>query len=198
VDFRRDFRLLLYGPDSIGRDAKPVWEEDHQDLPKLREYMIEVMKMAGGIGLAAPQIGVFKQFIIVKEPTGKIADYVNPEVTRLYGKEYEQEEGCLSLPPEGNECLVPRLQFVDIVASTTANPKKEQKYSLKMMTARIVQHEVDHLFGTFFIDRVPDKRRRSVLERFHFWKAQLNGNLKEGTYVDAGKLTAHRSQSRVS
>jgi hypothetical protein len=67
-----------------------------------------------------------------------------------------------------------------------------------MMTARIVQHEVDHLFGTFFIDRVPDKRRRSVLERFHFWKAQLNGNLKEGTYVDARFLTPNRSQSRVS
>ena len=191
MEFRKDYRILIYGPDTINREAKPIWEEDYQDLPKLREYMIEVMKKANGIGLAAPQIGVFKQFIIVEKQNGEIVDYVNPEVTRLYGKEYEQEEGCLSMPPGGNECLVPRLQFVDIVAGTTLNPQKETKYSLKMMTARVVQHEIDHLFGTFFIDRVPEKRRRLVMERFHFWKSTQNGNIKEGMY-DARIVAANR------
>lgn len=197
MDFRKDYRIWLYGPDTINREAKPVWEEDLEDLPLLREYMAEVMIKANGVGLAAPQIGVFKKFIILKDQSGKIADFINPEVTRLYGKEYEAEEGCLSIPPGGNECSVPRLQFVDLVAATTENPRAERIHHLKHLMARVVQHEIDHLFGTFFIDRVSNKRRHQVLDRFNGWKAMQNGNLKGDTY-DARIFAPRRSQVSLS
>ena len=78
--------------------SKPVEESEWQDIPKLMTYMVDVMRKADGIGLAAPQIGCFKQFVLITRKDRSVVGLVNSEITRLYGKEIEANEGCLSLP----------------------------------------------------------------------------------------------------
>lgn len=198
--FVRNYRVKLYGPEMINILAKPVERDDFEDLVRLRDYMLDVMRKFDGVGLAAPQIGLYKQFFVF-EWNGSVHGLVNPEVTRLYGKEYEDNEGCLSLPPQGNECLVPRMEIVEFEASTVESPDVRRKFKFQRMSARIAQHEMDHLTGTFFIDRVSEKRRRIVLEEFEHWKRQREAKLRatQGEHdVDAGIVAANRGQSRLS
>jgi peptide deformylase len=199
--FERKFRLLTYGPDMNNILAKPVEEAEWPEIPKLFKYMAEVLRKTGGVGLAAPQIGCSKQFVLIKKHDCSLVGLVNPEITRLYGKESNREEGCLSIPPTGNHCMVPRLEAVDIEASLADTPDIRKKLTFRRGIARIVQHEVDHLTGTFFIDRVPERRGKEVLGRFYNWKEMRKAQIRmteENKNVDAGFIAASRGQSRVS
>lgn len=199
--FERTFRLKIYGPEMNNILSRPVLEEDYEDLPRLRDYMVEVMSRSNGIGLAAPQIGLFKQVVIIERSDGSVIDLVNPEVTRLYGKESEALEGCLSLPPFGNECYVPRMAIVEVEASTVSNPETRRKFRFIRTISRIVQHEIDHLTGTFFIDRVPENRRNLVLKRFDQWKAMRRAQIRAnqgGSDVVTRTVAAYSGHSRLS
>lgn len=199
--FQRNFRLSIYGPEMNNVLSKPVEDAEFPEVLGLFGYMLQVMYKAGGIGLAAPQIGCFKQFVLVVDQLGSVVGLVNPEITRLYGKELESPEGCLSLPPSGNECLVPRLEIVDVEASLATSPHLRKKLTFRGTMARIVQHELDHLTGTFFVDRVTERRRKDVLERFHNWKAMRRAQIRkieENGHVDTGSFAVSSGQSRVS
>jgi peptide deformylase len=201
VYFQRTYRLLTYGPEMNNILAKPVEESEWPDIPKLFEYMLDVMRKAEWIGLAAPQIGCFKQFALIERHDGSIIGLVNPEITRLYGKEIEGVEGCLSLPPRDNTCMVPRLEIVDVETSLADRPDVRRKMTFRGKVARIVQHELDHLTGTFFIDRVPERRKEQALERFHNWKAMRRAQIRrneERENVSTGTFAISRGQSRVS
>lgn len=162
--------LQIYGPDLINVESEPVMESDLDWLPKLKEYMVSTMRRCNGVGLAAPQLGVFKRYVVIELKNGAVIDLINPDITKMYGREIDGLEGCLSLPPGGNECPVPRMECVDVEAEGTAYGRK--RWEFRRDDARVVQHELDHLTGTFFIDRVSDKRRRQVLERFVIWKRE--------------------------
>jgi hypothetical protein len=98
-------------------------------------------------------------------------------------------------------CRVPRLEIVDVEASLADTPDIRKKLTFHGGMARIVQHELDHLTGTFFIDRVPERRGKEVLGRFHNWKAMRRAQIRrseENEYVDAGAFAASRGQSRMS
>lgn len=168
MELNGNIKLMLYGPELINIESDPVTDDDLEWLPKLKTMMRSIMGQAGGIGLAAPQVGVFKNFVLIQLRDGTVIDLVNPEITRLYGKEIDSPEGCLSIPPAGNECRVPRTEYVDIESEGIEYERRKWKFF--HTDARVVQHELDHLTGTFFIDRVAEKKRRLVLERFEAWK----------------------------
>ncbi len=176
--FQANYRLLIYGPEMNNILSKPIEESEWPDIPKLFKYMVDVMQKAEGIGLAAPQIGCFKQLILATKKDHSIVGLVNPEILRLYGKEIEGIEGCLSLPPRDNTCMVPRLEIVDIEASLAEAPEVRREFTFRGAMARIVQHEIDHLTGTFFIDRVSERKKAEVLERFRNWKAQRRAQIR--------------------
>jgi peptide deformylase len=179
VYFQANYRLLIYGPEMNNILSKPIEESELPDIPKLLKYMVDVMRKCEGVGLAAPQIGCFKQFILVTKKDRSVVGLVNPEITRFYGREIEAREGCLSLPPPGNDCMVPRLETVDVEASLAETPHLRQAFTFHGAMARIVQHEVDHLTGTFFIDRVPERRKADVLEKFRNWKMQRRAQIRK-------------------
>lgn len=163
-----ELRLLLYGPETINHSAGPITPRDVDFLLRLKEQMTELMLFCQGRGLSAPQVGIPKRFVIVKLQSGEIIELINPEIKRLYGKEEYFPESCLSLPPYDNECRVPRTDCVDVEYGRIGSLVMHTR-SFAREDARLVQHELDHLTGTFFVDRVPEKRRRPVLERFEAW-----------------------------
>ena len=165
-------RILYYGDDTKNVEADTVWPEEYDLLPKLREYMIAVMRLKNGIGLAAPQVGIFRQYFIIRIDDGRIVDCLNPEVIQMYGHEIDGFEACLSIPPVGNGCKVPRPQKIKIEFETSQNPHWREVYELQGMDAVVAQHELDHLTGTFFIDRVNDVRKKEVLRLFGSWRIQ--------------------------
>ena len=146
------------------------------DLQKLIPQMVEAMYKNEGIGLAAPQIGISKRVIIVetsqdprktvrsasaprasadKKVRGRPLAFLNPVITKKTGKLISEEEGCLSLP--GIFVPVKRKASVEIRCQTPAG--KEVKIEAGGLTARIFQHEIDHLLGKLIIDRISPLKR---------------------------------------
>ena len=165
-------RLLLYGPEVVNVQCLPIFGADYEELPELMEYMLKVMKRCSSFGIAAPQVGVFKNFFVCEFLEFGVMGLVNPEVTRMFGKEEKYPESCLSLPPVGNQCPVPRMEAVMVHAALVETPDVEKDFKFTGADARLVQRELDHLTGTFFIDRVGDKQKREVLEKYQHWKLQ--------------------------
>jgi peptide deformylase len=169
----RKEQLMIYGPQMVNVESEPVYADEYHLLPELRRYMIPIMEKHNGIGLSAPQVGVFKQFFIMRKDEGNIVDVVNPVVTRMYGIERPGFEACLSLPPSGNGCKVSRCDHVQIEHSTSKTQLRQQTV-FSYMDSRVAQHEYDHLTGTFFIDRVHARWQREILDEFYKWREQSN------------------------
>lgn len=130
-------------------------------LQVLVDDMLETMHANNGLGLAAPQIGVKQQVIVIRMPeneedpqSGKLVVLCNPEIVRSRGEE-EAEEGCLSVP--GYYGLVKRATTVTVKGRDING--KEVRIRAEGLLARAFQHEIDHINGTLFIDKVesPDK-----------------------------------------
>jgi peptide deformylase len=116
---------------------------------KLIDEMTRVMKVARGIGLAAPQIGVGLRVIVIAPEGMKPVPMINPIITRRAG-EMVGEEGCLSIP--GLYGDVVRSKKVEVEALDRRG--NTVVYELEDMPSRVVQHEIDHLDGVLFIDKV--------------------------------------------
>ncbi len=143
--------LMIYGEPVLRKKARPVRDlEDH--LHSLFEDMIATMIEEVGLGLAAPQVGESVQAIVVREeaePEGTIYRLLNPRILRATGEECLRE-GCLSLPTlRGN---VVRPAHVLVTALTPEG--KQIELEAEGMLARALQHEIDHLRGVLFTDRV--------------------------------------------
>jgi peptide deformylase len=130
------------------------------------------MRDHNGIGIAAPQLGVFRNFLVMQTQAGETLDMVNPEILQMYGHELEGFEACLSIPPCGNGCPVARLQQIKVAFGTSENPNTRRVQEFSGMDAIVIQHEMDHLTGTFFIDRVSQGRKKDVLQLLNGWKMQ--------------------------
>ncbi len=137
-----------------------------QALQNLIDDMVETMHAVHGLGLAAPQIGVSQQVVVIQLPenendpqSGKLYVVCNPEIVKAVGEE-ESEEGCLSVPG-----------FVgDVRRAAAVTVKGLDQHGRKIrikaegLLARAFQHEIDHINGVLYIDRVdsPEKIRRVV------------------------------------
>lgn len=116
---------------------------------KLIDEMVRVMKKANGVGLAAPQLGTLQRIIVIAPEGMKPTPLINPVVVTREGSQVGQE-GCLSIP--GLYGDVERAMRVEV----EAYDRKGRAFVFEMegMPARVVQHEIDHLDGVLFIDKV--------------------------------------------
>jgi peptide deformylase len=157
--------VLIYPHPILRRGGQPITRFD-QDLRDLSAKMMEAMYEEGGVGLAAPQVGI-EQKLLVLNPTGSKDDrsgemtLCNPKITKKKGREFE-EEGCLSFP--GIHAEVER--WVDITVTYQDLDGQEQTLKTDGWLARIIQHELDHLDGIVFTDRLTAAEKLRV-------KAQL-------------------------
>jgi peptide deformylase len=202
VYFQRNFRLSIYGPETNNVLSRPVEEAEWPDIPRLFEYMFEVMRKAEGLGLVASQIGCFKRFMLIESKRGVVIGLINPEITRLYGEEVRGLEWCSNVPPQGNECAVPRMDKVDIEASLAGSPDIRMKFKFSGSLARTVQHGIDHMDGIFFVDRIQEEHKKiAVLKKFNEWKSMRRAQIRtmeESGNVNTGAFAVSRGQSRVS
>jgi len=159
-------RPITLAKDSLLRKKSKKVRHFGEALQVLIDDMVETMQAANGAGLAAPQVGVLERVIVVQLPedeedpqSGKRFALCNPQIIRAEGEE-EGEEGCLCLPGFVGE--VKRATLVTVKAQDRRG--KKVRIKTEGFLARAFQHEIDHLDGILFIDRVesPDKIRRIV------------------------------------
>jgi len=120
---------------------------------KLMQEMLEVMHEACGIGLAAPQVGISTNIIIVETDEG-LLNMANPKIMSTEGASF-LEEGCLSVP---EKCVNVKRPEGITVSYIDENDKRCEKV-FKALTARVIQHEIDHLNGKLIIDYLPWYRK---------------------------------------
>ncbi len=132
----------------LRQKAEPVAKLAKKQL-SLIDDMIRLMRLANGIGLAAPQVGSLQRIIVIAPEGVKPSALINPVVIKSEGEQIGQE-GCLSIP--GLYGDVVRAAYVEVEAIDRRG--REVVFELEGMPARVVQHEIDHLEGVLFIDKV--------------------------------------------
>ena len=156
--------VVIYPDPVLRRAAEPIARFDDELRARVRE-MLETMYKAKGVGLAAPQVGWSAQ-LLVGNATGDPAHaaeemvLVNPRIVRKKGFE-AGEEGCLSFP--GIYAEVERSKSVVVAMQDLEGRPVERTYD--GFPARIIQHEMDHLTGTLFVDRMSPADRIRVRAR---------------------------------
>ena len=126
-------------------------------ISHLVEEMIETVKATGGVGLAAPQVGISKRLIIVRDSdTNEFIPMINPIITWTSFDRECMKEGCLSVVDENNKPIHKnifrftrvKVKYIDIEG------KEQEKLVKNHLMSRIIQHEIDHLQGRLFIDYI--------------------------------------------
>jgi peptide deformylase len=155
--------IVKYGDRALHEPAREV-EAITPDIQALVTDMIETMYAAPGIGLAAPQIGVPLRIFVIdlsvgRDPSGLIT-MINPEFVEREGMQLE-EEGCLSLP--GFNATVPRPHRA-VVKGLNRDGQPQQIDGTGLL-ARAFQHEMDHLDGRLFVDRLRGIKRDLIVRK---------------------------------
>ena len=152
-------RIRQYGDAALRMKARDVDTYD-ADLERLVERMTQLMHDAQGVGLAATQVGVLRRlFVFVDEGEDRVL--VNPVITERSKEASTDDEGCLSL----QGALVPVERAAEVTIEGTDVGGEPLRFEFHEPTARIVQHELDHLDGVLIIDRTDEESRRAALAK---------------------------------
>ncbi len=141
--------IRTYGESCLTKECKPVTEMNHK-LAVLIEDMLDTMYEANGVGLAAPQVGILKQVVVIDvSPEGDSPIIlINPEIIETDGSQ-TGEEGCLSVP--GKSGVVTRPNYVKVKALD--ENMEEVFYEGTELLARAFCHEIDHLHGIVYVSK---------------------------------------------
>ncbi|MGL6194617.1 MAG: peptide deformylase [Thermoguttaceae bacterium] len=147
------YSIVKYPHPILRHKCKPIQKIDAK-LKSIVDEMFEIMYSTEGIGLAANQIGLPYQLFIMnasgdREKTDEEYVFVNPIILKKKGRE-EDNEGCLSFPDIRADVVRP----AEIVFEGVSLGGKVMQFNWKGLLARVVQHEIDHLFGKSFVDRI--------------------------------------------
>ncbi|MGM0439400.1 MAG: peptide deformylase [Patescibacteria group bacterium] len=151
--------IVTYPDDVLTKKAEKV--ESIEEVEDLIKEMKEILEEADGVGLAAPQIGVSKQVFVVKDGHDYYG-FVNPEIVEKSDETITTKEGCLSLP--GLWIDVERPSYVKVEALTEEGER--MLFEAEGAGAVVFQHEIDHLFGTLFIDRLSTFQKMKALLKY--------------------------------
>jgi len=156
--------ILTLGHDLLHEKAAPVanikaashkWKE-------VAQGMLEALKKGKGVGLAGPQIGLMQQIFVVSIEGDEPRVFINPSILETSQETAKYEEGCLSIPGVWADVIRPKTVKVQ------AWNEKGRPFTIEAsgLLARVILHEYDHLEGVLFIDRLPELKRKRILDKF--------------------------------
>ena len=167
-------KKILIEPNKILRQVSKPVKDVNKDTQKILDDMLETMYSANGIGLAAIQIGIPKNLIVIdlltKEKKKDPMYFINPKIIKKSAKFSKYEEGCLSIPnlfaevQRPSECEVKYLDYYG----------KSKILKADGLLATCIQHEIDHLKGILFIDHLSRIKKEMILKKIK--KENLNEN----------------------
>ena len=178
--------ITKIGNPVLRQKAKLLSDDDlaRPEIRRLIEDMIETMRKAEGVGLAANQVGEGLKLCVMEcpvqnprypqAPAFPLEIWVNPEIVECSTETETGWEGCLSIP--GYRGMVTRARWIIVQALTSEGKRVQQRFD--GFHARVMQHEVDHLNGFFYVDRLKDLRQWTHLE-------EMQRNIQAP--IDAGK-----------
>jgi peptide deformylase len=190
-----ELEIVQTGHPVLRQQARPLTpvEIAGKEIQKLIESMRKTMYEAPGVGLAAPQIGLSLQLAVIEDREEYHKEVaaeqlrererrpvpfhaiINPRITEMSDDSAEFFEGCLSLP--GFSALVPRARAVRVEFLNERGLKETLEAS--GWYARILQHEIDHLRGTLYIDRMKTRTFASLDNWNKFWKGKSIAEIKK-------------------
>ena len=169
-------KLTLYEyPHPILKKKAEKVDEVNDELRKLLDDMLETMYASNGCGLAAPQVGISKRIVVIdiahegEEPQPLYM--VNPEIIWKSEEKEISEEGCLSVPGQRAEVERPaaiKIKYLDYDG-------KEQEMLAEDFLAVAAQHEIDHLDGILYIDKISRLKRQMLLKKLEKYRKERDG-----------------------
>lgn len=174
-------KIARLGHPTLRTRARALSKTEIEDTKtqRLIDDMIETMRFAGGVGLAATQVFECKRVFVMEvkstnprypgEEEFPLTVFINPEILNHSEETEEGWEGCLSIPDLRGR--VPR--YTHLVLRALDRHGKEMEIRARGFSARVIQHELDHIDGKVFLDRMKDFSTLTYLEEFEeFWKAK--------------------------
>lgn len=169
---KKTYSVCTLGAPVLGKVAAPV-EAITPEIKELAQYMVQAMHLFDGIGIAAPQVGVSKRLVVIDVPIREKETIispgedllrgnmpialVNPQIVALSGELKEYDEGCLSVP----DIYAKVVRHDKALVRFTTLAGQNIEIECANLLSRCLQHEIDHLDGLLFTDRLsPDERRR--------------------------------------
>lgn len=159
-------RIVLQGEDCLTKVCRPVTDFDNR-LHILLNDMADTLLDSGGVGLAAPQVGILRRVCVVQNENDEIIELINPEIVYTQG-EQTGLEGCLSVP--GKFGVVTRPEVVRVRAQDRDGNFFEVEDS--DLTARCFCHEIEHLDGHLFVEHTDHLLTEEELQEYIRWQEE--------------------------
>lgn len=166
------YPVVAYGDPVLRKVAKDFSEEELKEVEAIVSNMFETMEGARGVGLAGPQIGKSKRIFVIDsnlmldeeaEEKGYRGAFINAEIIEEWGDEFSMEEGCLSIPGINGDVTRPESLKIKYLDETL----KEREEDFSGMTARVIQHEYDHIEGKLFTDYLTPIKKRLIKNKLN-------------------------------
>ena len=142
--------ILLKDNPRLRKTSRPV-TKINKHITELLDDMAQTMYEARGVGLAAPQVGVLRRVVVIDVGDGLI-ELINPEIIHAEGQQ-RMEEGCLSLPDDAGYVVRP----AKVTVRALDRNGEEHEYTGEELLARAFAHEIDHLDGVLFTDKMIER-----------------------------------------
>jgi peptide deformylase len=166
--------IVLVGDPALRRGAEQV--TDFSEIPQLFDRLVSLLRVLNGAGLAAPQMGVARAAIVVEvrktdvfpdRPESPLMQMVNPTIGRSSEEEDPGWEGCFSLP--GLMGIVDRPRSIEVSYREPDGTPRSQAFD--GYVARVIQHEIDHLHGITFLDRMTSMQSITTVANYSKYHA---------------------------
>ena len=152
-------RNIVTDEDPILRKVCRPVEEVTPRIQMILDDMVETMRDANGVGLAAPQVGIMRRMFVAEPEPEKVYCFVDPEIISLEG-EQESEEGCLSVPGRAGKVMRPQ----KVVIEGKDRYGHVKQYTFEDFAAVVMCHEFDHLEGILYTDKATEVFSAEELE----------------------------------
>jgi len=161
IGYINNMQIITLGDELLRQKASKIDKID-EEVKSTARKMMEILKRDKGVGVAGPQIGFMKRIFVVSIEGDEERIFINPSILETSLATSKYEEGCLSVP--GIYVNVIRPESIKIQAWN----ERGRPFTLEAagLLARVILHEYDHLEGVLFLDRIPEKKRGKLIEKY--------------------------------